>query len=50
MTNNIITFPKNKIKQEEPTIVNKEAIDEQYKKLLQQQEEILKQREELWQI
>lgn len=50
MTNNIITFPKNKIEQEEPTIVNKEAIDKQYKKLLQQQEEILKQREELWQI
>ena len=50
MTNNIITFPKNKIEKEEPTIVNKQTIDKQYKKLLQQQEEILKQREELWQI
>ena len=50
MTNNIITFPKNKIEKEEPTIVNKQAIDKQYKRLLQQQEEILKQREELWQI
>jgi hypothetical protein len=50
LTNNIIIFPKNKITKEEPTIVNKEAIDKQYKKLLQQQKEILKQREEIWQI
>ena len=50
MVNNIIIFPKNKIKKEEPTIVNKQAINKQYKKLLQQQEEILKQREGLWQI
>mgnify|MGYP003109796733 CR=1 FL=1 len=50
MTNNIIIFPKNKITKEEPIIVNKEAIDKQYKKLLQQQQEILKQREEIWQI
>ena len=34
MTTNIIIFPKNKIKQEEKNIVNKEAIDKQYKKLL----------------
>jgi hypothetical protein len=50
LTNNIIIFPKSKIEKKEPTIANKEAIDKQYKKLLQQQEEILKQREELWQI
>ena len=50
MTTNIIIFPKNKITQEEKNIVNKEAIDKQYKKLLQQQKEILKQREEIWQI
>ena len=50
MTNNIIIFPKNKIEQEEKDIVNKEAIDKQYKELLQQQKEILKQREEIWQI
>ena len=50
MTTNIIIFPKNKIAQEEKNIVNKEAIDKQYKKLLQQQQEILKQREEIWQI
>jgi len=50
LTSNIIIFPKNKIEQEKPTIANKEAIDKQYKKLLQQQEEILKQREEIWQI
>ena len=50
MTTNIIIFPKNKVTPEEKDIVNKEAIDKQYKKLLQQQKEILKQREELWQI
>ena len=50
MTNNIIIFPKNKITQEKKDIVNKEAIDKQYKQLLQQQKEILKQREEIWQI
>ena len=50
MENNIIIFPKNKITPEEKNIVNKEAIDKQYKKLLQQQKEILKQREEIWQI
>jgi len=50
MTNNIIIFPKNKIKQEEKDIVNKELIDKQYKKILEQQKEILKQREEIWQI
>ncbi len=48
--NNIIIFPKNKIKQEEKDIINKELIDKQYKKLLEQQKEILKQREEIWQI
>ena len=48
--NNIIIFPKNKIKQEEKDIVNKELIDKQYKKILEQQKEILKQREEIWQI
>jgi len=50
MENNIIIFPKNKITQEEKDIVNKEAIDKQYKQILQQQKEILKQREEIWQI
>ena len=42
MINNIIIFPKNKIEQEEKNIVNKKAIDKQYKELLQQQKEILK--------
>jgi len=50
MTNNIIIFPKNKIEQEEKDIVNKEAIDKQYKEILKQQEEIIKQKEEIWQI
>ena len=50
MTTNIIIFPKNKITPEEKNIVNKEAIDKQYKELLEQQKEIIKQREELWQI
>jgi len=50
MEDNIIIFPKNKVKQEETNIVNKEEIDKQYKEILQQQKEILKQREEIWQI
>ena len=50
MTTNIIIFPKNKIKQEEKNIVNKEVINKQYKEILEQQKEILKQREEIWQI
>ena len=50
MEDNIIIFPKNEVKQEEKDIVNKEAINKQYKELLQQQKEILKQMEEIWQI
>ena len=50
MTTNIIIFPKNKVTQEEKNIVNKKAIDKQYKELLEQQKEIIKQKEELWQI
>ena len=50
MTTNIIIFPKNKVTPEEKNIVNKKAIDKQYKELLEQQEEIIKQREKLWQI
>ena len=50
MTTNIIIFPQNKVRQEEKNIVNKEAIDKQYKELLEQQQEIIKQREEIWQI
>ena len=50
MTTNIIIFPKNKVTPEEKNIVNKKAIDKQYKELLEQQKEIIKQREALWQI
>jgi len=49
MTTNIIIFPQNKVIPEEKNIVNKKAIDKQYKELLEQQKEIIKQREELWQ-
>ena len=50
MTTNIIIFPKNKVTQKEKNIINKKAIDKQYKELLEQQKEIIKQREKLWQI
>lgn len=49
MTDNIIIFPKPKRVREELDIVNKEQIKKQYDILIKQQEEIIKQRNEIWQ-
>jgi|TARA_R100000482_G_scaffold79793_1_gene31328 hypothetical protein len=49
MTDNIIIFPKPKRVREESDIVNKEQIKKQYDILIKQQEEIIKQRNEIWQ-
>ena len=49
MTDNIIIFPKPKRVREESDIVNKEQIKKQYDIIIKQQEEIIKQRNEIWQ-
>jgi hypothetical protein len=49
MTDNIIIFPKPKRVREESDIVNKKQIKKQYDILIKQQEEIIKQRNEIWQ-